>query len=396
MFIKQDDNYERRVGIKKKYFNSNPFFEIHIYRIETIILKNHFMKILLIKNSNKVLVCLLFCLFTISTNINAQIWTPITGLPTTESFKAVKFINSSVGWVAGENGTIVKTANGGANWTLQTSNTTQTLRGIFFIDANNGWACGDLGVIIATTDGGNNWVAQTSGITIQLNGVQFVNTTTGWVLTNSNILLKTTNGGSTWVQQIVSGAQFWGIDMQNTNTGYIAGGFNSVQGSPSLLKTTNGSNWAFQNNSGVSSFLGFNDIHFTDANNGWIVGGNGTIRHTADGGSTTWTSQTSGTQLELLSVDFINTNIGYACGRQGVIIATTNGGATWQAQSSSIFSGTLWELDMIDATTGFAVGDNGLILKYTVYSPPQPIVLFQPNIGAEIFQINTKRTRWRS
>jgi hypothetical protein len=45
---------------------------------------------------------------------------------------------------------------------------------------------------------------------------------------------------------------------------------------------------------------------------------------------------------------------------------------------------------MVDATTGFAVGDIG-IFKYSVYAPAKPIVLLQPNIGADIFQIASKR-----
>ena len=320
----------------------------------------------------------------------AQVWTPITGLPSSAALKSVKFIDISTGWVAGENGTILKTINGGSTWSLQSSGTTNTLRSIFFIDANNGWACGDLGTIIATNNGGTTWSPQSSPYTSQYNAIRFVNTTTGWLVGNGSVLLKTINGGTNWIQQSNQGVGMWGLEMLSTTSGWICGGFNNTQGSPSLLKTTNGSNWVYQTNSGVSSFLTFNDIRFSDANNGWIVGGNGIIKHTVDGGATTWSSQFSGTQYELLGVDFLNNNVGYACGRQGIILNTNNGGATWSAQSSSITSGSLWEIDMVDATTGFAVGDIG-ILKYTVYTPVQPIDLLQPNVGGDIFQIATKR-----
>ncbi len=322
---------------------------------------------------------------------NAQVWTPITGLPTSEELKSVKFIDALTGWVAGGNGTILKTTDGGNNWSLQTSGTNNILRSIFFLDANNGWACGDGGTIITTSNGGATWTAQASPYTSQYYSVRFVNTTTGWITGKGSILLKTTNGGSTWTQQMSQGMDMWGLEMQGTTTGWACGGFNSQKGSPSLIKTTNGTNWTFQTNSGVSTFTAFNDIRFTDANNGWLVGGNGLIRHTTNGGATTWTAQTSGTQYELLGVDFIDANVGYACGRQGIIIATKNGGANWYAQSSGYTSGTLWEVDMIDATKGFAVGDNGLILRYNVYTPAQPIVLLQPGKGGDIFQITTAR-----
>lgn len=335
--------------------------------------------------------CLGLCFLLLSLIAKAQVWTPITGLPTTEDFKTVKFIDALTGWAAGGNGSIIKTTDGGNNWTLQTSGTIKTIRSIFFLDANNGWACGDGGTIIATSNGGNTWLAQSSPYTSQYYSVQFVNTSTGWITGQGTVLLKTINGGSTWTQQMNQGSDMWGLEMQSTTVGWVCGGFNSVQGGPTLLKTTNGTSFPFQGNSGVTAFLTFDDIHFTDANNGWIVGGNGVIRHTANGGATTWTAQTSGTQYELLSVDFINNNVGYACGRQGIMIATSNGGANWYAQSTGTTSSTLWEIDMIDTVTGFAVGDNGLILRYTVYSPQQPLVLLQPNIGGEIFQISTSR-----
>lgn len=324
------------------------------------------------------------------TPVYTQVWLPVTGLPTSEALKTIQFIDVSTGWAAGESGTILKTTDGGMSWATQTSGITNTIRSIFFIDANNGWACGDEGTIITTSNGGTTWTPQASPYGTQYNSIRFVNTSTGWVVGSGNVLLKTTNGGGLWTQQPNQGVTMWGLDMQNTSTGWICGGFNSNQNSPTLLKTINGINWTYQTNSGVTTFLPFNDIRFTDASNGWLVGGNGVIRHTTDAGATPWTGQTSGTQFELLGIDFLNTTEGYACGRQGVILYTSNGGTTWSAQSSSMTVGSIWELDMINATKGFAVGDSG-ILTYQVYTPAQPIDLLQPNDGGDIFQIGTKR-----
>ncbi len=323
--------------------------------------------------------------------LSAQIWVPVAGIPSTANFKALYFVNTTTGWVVGDNGSILKTTDGGSNWTPQTSGTTETLRGVFFWDSNMGWACGGNGIIVATTNGGNSWTPQNSTTTNQLNGVQFVSATTGWVIGNGSRLLKTINGGGSWTQQNNQGIDLWGIAAIDANTVWTSGTFNSVQGSPTLLKTTNGgTNWAYQTNSGITSFLPLQDVHFSDALNGWLVGGNGTIRHTTDGGATTWTGQTSGTGFELLGVDFLNTTTGFACGRQGVILYTANGGNIWSAQYTGFNTVSLWDVEMITASTGFAVGDNGLILQYTISPPAQPLILLQPN-GGEIFQIATKR-----
>lgn len=321
----------------------------------------------------------------------AQVWSGLPGIPVNTGFKTIKFIDSNTGWVAGENGIIIKTTDGGVAWNIQPSGTSQTIRSIFFFDANNGWACGDGGLILHSSNGGTTWQIQPTAYSVQFYCTRFVSGTTGWVSGKGNLLLKTTDGGANWTQQLNQGVDMWGMNTLSASNGWAVGGFNSVQNSPTLLKTSNGSTWNFQSNSGVTSFLAFNDIQFTDANNGWLIGGNGTIRHTTDAGATPWVSQASGTQFELLGMDFINSNNGFICGRQGVILATNNGGSTWSAQSSGTTSKTLWEMDMLDATTGFAVGDSGLILKYHVSTPSLPLQLLQPNSGGDIFLVATRR-----
>ena len=75
--------------------------------------------------------------------------------------------------------------------------------------------------------------------------------------------------------------------------------------------------------SGTSAHL--ISTYFTDANSGYVVGEDGTILTTHDGG-TTWITQTSGTTQWLNSVYFTDPNTGYAVADSGVIIKTTNGG----------------------------------------------------------------------
>jgi photosystem II stability/assembly factor-like uncharacterized protein len=317
-----------------------------------------------------------------------QTWTTLTNLPTSDGLKTVHFIDQLNGWVAGANGVIFRTVDGGASWTSLPSNTSETIRGIFFFDQNNGWACGDNGTILGTIDGGGSWQPQSSGATSQLNEIQFVSTSTGWVVGNSNQLFKTTDGGSSWIPQTNQGGAMKGLYMLDAFNGWASSDYNSVKSGVRLVKTTNGTSWSNFYNSGISSLSTLNDIYFSDTNTGWVVGTGGIIRKTTDAGATTWAGQNSNTTLELLGVDFIDNTTGYACGRSGIILNTINGGTSWQAQYSGHSSGTIWEIDMIDATTGFAVGDMGVI-QYSVSSPAQPIVLLQPN-GGEVFQIGTK------
>jgi photosystem II stability/assembly factor-like uncharacterized protein len=56
----------------------------------------------------------------------------------------------------GYNGTgaIVRTDDGGVNWTPQVANTSFRLKSVFFLDDYRGWAVGTSGVVIHTTTGG--------------------------------------------------------------------------------------------------------------------------------------------------------------------------------------------------------------------------------------------------
>jgi len=105
----------------------------------------------------------------------------------------------------------------------------------------------------------------------------------------------------------------------------------------------------------------FEDVYFPSTNIGYIVGYNGTIRKTTDGG-TTWVAQTSGITNSISSVTFINDTIGYFAGSSGEIYKTINGGTTWSSQTSGTTE-LLLCIYFLNSETGFVCGSNGLILK---------------------------------
>jgi photosystem II stability/assembly factor-like uncharacterized protein len=64
------------------------------------------------------------------------------------------FPSSSIGYAVGNLGTIIKTMNGGTNWSVLSSGTQYDLSSVYFIDANTGYVAGSGGTILATIDGG--------------------------------------------------------------------------------------------------------------------------------------------------------------------------------------------------------------------------------------------------
>jgi len=109
----------------------------------------------------------------------------------------------------------------------------------------------------------------------------------------------------------------------------------------------------------------FESIHFSDANNGWVVGQNGLILHTTDGGQL-WTTQNSGVSVSLNSVLFIDANNGWACGGEwgvsqtGIILNTTNGGQSWNVQSNT--QNALEKIFFSDQNHGWVVGSFGFMM----------------------------------
>ena len=99
---------------------------------------------------------------------------------------------------------------------------------------------------------------------------------------------------------------------------------------------------------------------FLDAQNGWTVGGFGTIFHTTDGGAT-WHLQMSHTVEQLFSVDFVDLQHGWVVGRTGIILHTADGGETWERQSTGSDK-HLFKVAALDPQHAWAIGDWGVLL----------------------------------
>jgi len=179
---------------------------------------------------------------------------------------------------------------------------------IYFANNNVGWAVGEDGVIIKSIDGGVNWTNQSSGATNRLRSVFFTNENVGYAVGDSRIL-KTTNGGNEWVSHSV-GHALYSVYFSDANTGYAVGG---NTGTGIIVKTTNaGQDWTEQF-SGVSKKL--NSVCFHNNDIGWIVGFSGTILKTLNGGQN-WFQQASPINSELNSIQVTNELNAKNCSKQ--------------------------------------------------------------------------------
>jgi photosystem II stability/assembly factor-like uncharacterized protein len=86
-------------------------------------------------------------------------WTPPPGLQI-DQLTGVSFTDINNCTIVGQKGQILKTVDGGANWTLQASGTGNTLSGVSFTDLHNGTAVGYDGTILRTTNGGVTFIGE--------------------------------------------------------------------------------------------------------------------------------------------------------------------------------------------------------------------------------------------
>lgn len=142
----------------------------------------------------KKLYILLIALFTLNV-ANAQGWQSQNPSPQGNQLNCIKFVDANIGYAVGYWGTILKTTNGGALWTSQSSGTAKWLYSVYFTDANTGYTVGQNGTILKTTDGGTLWTTQTSGTLNGLCSVYFTDAKAGYAVGFSGTILKTNNGG---------------------------------------------------------------------------------------------------------------------------------------------------------------------------------------------------------
>jgi hypothetical protein len=135
----------------------------------------------------------------------------------------------------GDNGTILKTINGGENWISQTIGTTNYLSGVSFKDAFNGIVVGNYGTILKTTNGGETWQAQSGGTTNSLTDVSFSDANNVTIVGYEGIILRTKNGGTNWQLQ-TSGTSntLRGVSFSDAYNGTAVGDGGTI------LRTTNG------------------------------------------------------------------------------------------------------------------------------------------------------------
>lgn len=254
-------------------------------------------------------------------------------------------------------------------WNQLSTNTLSDFYSISHVGASHAWFFGDSaigvnfarGVVLKTTTGGNTWIWQSmSSPHYKVRGSHFFDQNNGIAVGMHNFLegftARTSDGGQSWVVDSTTFTEkLHDVHFIDAQTGWICGRNGYV------MKTTyGGGSWAAQN-TGTAEHL--NSIYFASADIGYAVGdaaANETMVRTTDGG-TSWTSMSSGVIEDLFTVRFADAAQGWAAGAGGTVLTTADSGATWTAQTSGT-GADLFALEFLTASKGWAVGGSGTLL----------------------------------
>lgn len=242
------------------------------------------------------------------------------------------FTDVSTGYSVGWAGNVWKTTNSGDSWSqipITGNPGTRNYNGCHFFDAMTGVIVGGnesndaIQTILRTTDGGANWSVISDNLAPWLRAVHFVDNSSGYAVGDQGTILKSTNGGTSWSALTLTGGiasrNYTDVYFFDANTGIAIGGWESNDSIATIIRTTDGgANWTpIMDN--VESML--NGIYFYSATEGYIVGDDGDIYFSNDAGAT-WTLQSIPVNdtYGLNAVCFKNPYFGVAVGSDGKLL----------------------------------------------------------------------------
>lgn len=349
--------------------------------------------------------CLILTLFSMLTFVSADRSSAQSGWQAQSSgaiskLNAIHFIDRKHGWVAGNNGVLLSTEDGGATWkriALPEPERREPLLDVWLLDSARGYLIGEYDMFdrhpsvewtkktffLRKTELGDDWQPgelispqpkkiqpvssknnekepdTTSAIEALpepvLLRIFFANDQIGWACGELGTIQKTTNGGANWrLQSSPSRKILYDITGIDDKQLWIAGA-----GGLMLRTVDGGQNW---NEQPTNITTALRSVHFVDTKRGWAAGHDGIILLTINGGNR-WQKIDSGTTRNLNDVFFVNANEGWIAGDRGTLLHTTDGGSTWNDESFSTHA-NLNRLFFIAPDCGWAIGGSGFILKY--------------------------------
>jgi hypothetical protein len=214
-----------------------------------------------------------------------------------------------------------------------------------FTNENTGYAISRTGVILKTTDGGINWSSYNVTGNMYLKKVQFINANVGYIIggdTSGSYILKTINAGQTWNI----------IDLHNPEAGYPSSMYfkneneGYITGNKLFIKTIDGGqNWT---NVLTAADEDFKDVNFKNNNFGIATVNTGDYYRTTNGGAS-WQSIELNRSYNLNEIYFV-------CGK--TLIKSGNQLVDIESSSTITLPNPVHKLHYLNATKCIGIGQH--------------------------------------
>jgi photosystem II stability/assembly factor-like uncharacterized protein len=248
--------------------------------------------------------------------------------------------------------------------TIKQSGKPAVINAVFY-DGGDIWVVGAEGYMAHSLDEGRTFQETGVGVDKGLNDV-YGREQRIWVVGDAGTIMRSTDSGRSFIKSVYTsrsrrGASqpdnggaidLYSVQFTDRDYGYIVGD----QGL--ILATTNGGLSWREAPSGTDVQL----FHLSfQGKRGWVVGTGGVILHTDDDGHN-WYTQRSGVTEDLNRIYMINDHVGLITGDKGVLLRTENGGGTWERVPMNT-DAPLFGMSFIDKKTGWVVGYGGTIIR---------------------------------
>ena len=277
------------------------------------------------------------------------------------TLNSIWFFDSREGLAIADDGSSVRSGDGGKTWAAAESDTAGWYRLQFLGDGSVGWLISLRGTIARSVDKGHTWTMPSGASSASLSGVtdfHFIDALHGWAVapfgSGLGTVFSSVDGGLSW--QVVAATRntqgFYAIRFADAMHGVTVGPTGVA-----MVTGDGGATWAPRSTGAFGQLF---SISFADATTAVAVGEGGVIVRSTDAGQT-WLPISSPTTRNLNDVRFISPQIGHAAGIEGTLLLTRDGGATWSVVPTGAKVG-LGTVFFLDEQTGWISGSNGSIL----------------------------------
>ncbi len=281
------------------------------------------------------------------------------------------FINDSIGYICGNN-YFAKTNDGGNNWEIPIS-IDGLFTSVYFLNENIGFLTDEEGNILKTNNGGINWSTQQIDYPLELNSIEFVNNDTGYCVGSLIVgldsyegkIYKTKNCGESWFEintnNIFSG-HLRKIKFLNENKGIALGDYGRI-----LYTENNGADWQQKQ---MGDDISLRSLCYMEPNLSLIIGfqENESVMLKSTDFFETWDSNVI-SSYSLYSLTTVGNARLCAVGINGTILISENFGEDWDEISTNIAGASNWQtfrsVNFSDTLLGMIVGEKGRIIKTT-------------------------------